>query len=46
MKVEVAHDTTVFIERSIAEVYTTVAEAVVLVVIVIFLFLVFLGCIT
>lgn len=39
MKVEVAHDTTVFIERSIREVYVTVAEAVVLVILVIFLFL-------
>ncbi|MCQ4164339.1 efflux RND transporter permease subunit [Tahibacter harae] len=39
MKVEIAHDTTIFIERSIAEVYTTIAEAMVLVVIVIFLFL-------
>lgn len=39
MKVEIAHDSTVFIEKSIAEVYTTIAEALVLVVIVIFLFL-------
>jgi multidrug efflux pump len=39
MKVEVAYDSTVFIERSIEEVYVTVAEAVVLVVLVIFLFL-------
>ena len=39
MQVEVAHDTTLFIERSIAEVYVTVAEAVMLVVLVIFLFL-------
>lgn len=39
MLVEVAYDSTVFIERSIEEVYTTVAEAVILVVLVIFLFL-------
>ena len=39
MKVEVAHDSTVFIERSIREVYITVAEAILLVVLVIFLFL-------
>jgi multidrug efflux pump len=39
MRVEVAHDSTVFIERSIQEVYVTVAEAAVLVVLVIFLFL-------
>lgn len=39
MKIEVAFDTTVFIEKSIEEVYKTVAEAVVLVIIVIFLFL-------
>jgi multidrug efflux pump len=39
MKVEVAHDSTVFIEHSIREVYVTVAEAVLLVVLVIFLFL-------
>ena len=39
MKIEVAFDTTVFIEKSIEEVYKTVAEAVLLVVLVIFLFL-------
>ena len=39
MKIEIAFDTTVFIEKSIDEVYRTVAEAVVLVVLVIFLFL-------
>ena len=39
MRVEVAHDSTVFIERSIQEVYVTVAEAAVLVILVIFLFL-------
>jgi multidrug efflux pump len=39
MKVEVAYDTTIFIDRSIDEVYTTIAEAMILVVIVIFLFL-------
>ena len=39
MKVEIAYDSTIFIERSIGEVYTTIAEAMVLVVIVIFLFL-------
>ncbi len=39
MKVEMAHDTTVFIDRSIEEVYVTVLEAVLLVVLVIFLFL-------
>ncbi|CAN5637749.1 efflux RND transporter permease subunit [soil metagenome] len=39
MRVEVAFDSTIFIEKSIAEVYVTVAEAVVLVVLVIFLFL-------
>ena len=39
MKIEIAFDTTVFIEKSIEEVYKTVAEAVVLVIIVIFLFL-------
>jgi len=39
MKVEVAYDSTVFIERSIEEVYVTVAEAALLVVLVIFLFL-------
>jgi multidrug efflux pump len=39
MKVEVAYDTTVFIERSIHEVKTTVLIAMVLVMLVIFLFL-------
>ena len=39
MRVEVASDSTVFIERSIREVYVTVAEAAVLVILVIFLFL-------
>ena len=39
MKVEIAFDSTVFIEKSIDEVYETVAEAVLLVVLVIFLFL-------
>ena len=39
MKLEVAFDSTIFIEKSIEEVYKTVAEAVVLVIIVIFLFL-------
>ena len=39
MKVEIAYDSTVFIQASIDEVYVTVAEAVLLVVLVIFLFL-------
>ena len=39
MKVEIAYDSTIFIEKSIQEVYKTVAEAVLLVVLVIFLFL-------
>ena len=39
MKVEIAHDTTLFIKESIKEVYRTVGEAIVLVVLVIFLFL-------
>ena len=39
MKVEIAYDTTVFIQKSIDEVYKTVGEAVLLVVLVIFLFL-------
>jgi multidrug efflux pump len=39
MKVEKAYDSTIFIQKSIDEVYVTVAEAVVLVVLVIFLFL-------
>lgn len=39
MRIDVARDTTLFIESSIDEVYVTVAEAMLLVVIVIFLFL-------
>ncbi len=39
MKVEIAYDSTIFIQRSINEVYKTVGEAVLLVVLVIFLFL-------
>ncbi|MDQ3057295.1 MAG: efflux RND transporter permease subunit, partial [Pseudomonadota bacterium] len=39
MKIEIAFDSTIFIEKSIDEVYRTVAEAVLLVVLVIFLFL-------
>ena len=39
MQVDIAHDTTTFIQESIDEVYVTVAEAMVLVAIVIFLFL-------
>ena len=39
MKVEIAYDTTVFIEKSIEEVKKTVGEAIALVVLVIFLFL-------
>jgi multidrug efflux pump len=39
MRVEVAYDSTIFIESSIREVYVTVAEAAVLVILVIFLFL-------
>ena len=39
MKVQIAFDSTVFIQKSIEEVYATVAEAVLLVVLVIFLFL-------
>lgn len=39
MLVEIAYDSTIFIERSIEEVYITVAEAVLLVMLVIFLFL-------
>ncbi len=39
MKVEVAYDSSVFIDRSIKNVFTTIAEAVALVVLVIFLFL-------
>jgi multidrug efflux pump len=39
MRVDIAHDSTIFIENSIHEVYVTVAEAAVLVILVIFLFL-------
>lgn len=39
VRVDVANDNSVFIERSIASVYTTIIEAVVLVVLVIFVFL-------
>jgi multidrug efflux pump len=39
MKVEVAHDTSVFIQASIDSVFHTIGEAVILVVIVVFLFL-------
>jgi multidrug efflux pump len=39
MRVEVAYDSTIFIEKSISEVYATVFEAMLLVVLVIFLFL-------
>nr|MBP8098085.1 efflux RND transporter permease subunit [Arenimonas sp.] len=39
MKVEIGYDSTIFIQRSINEVYKTVAEAVLLVMLVIFLFL-------
>lgn len=39
MSVEIAFDTTIFIEKSVDEVYTTVLEAIILVAIVIFLFL-------
>ncbi|MDH3621244.1 MAG: efflux RND transporter permease subunit [Gammaproteobacteria bacterium] len=39
MRVEIANDSTVFIESSIREVYVTVAEAALLVILVIFLFL-------
>ena len=39
MKVNIAYDKSIFIERSIESVYTTIAEAVVLVIIVIFGFL-------
>ncbi len=39
MKIEIAFDTTVFIEKSIEEVYVTIGIAVVLVILVIFLFL-------
>ncbi|MEJ7745322.1 MAG: efflux RND transporter permease subunit, partial [Luteimonas sp.] len=39
VKVDIAYDSTIFIEESISEVYTTVGIAIVLVVLVIFLFL-------
>ncbi|KZD12585.1 efflux RND transporter permease subunit [Oceanibaculum pacificum] len=39
MKAELAYDTSVFIERSIDNVFTTIAEAIVLVILVIFFFL-------
>ena len=39
MRIDFAYDSTVFIEKSIDEVYVTVAEAIVLVMLVIFLFL-------
>ena len=39
MRVDIAHDSTVFIESSIREVYVTVIEAAILVILVIFLFL-------
>ena len=39
MKVEIAYDSTIFIERSIHEVYKTIGEAILLVIVVIFLFL-------
>ena len=39
MKVEIAYDSTIFIKKSIEEVYKTVGEAITLVIIVIFLFL-------
>ena len=39
VKVDIAYDTTIFIEKSIDEVYVTIGEAVLLVVLVIFLFL-------
>ncbi|NLD67834.1 MAG: efflux RND transporter permease subunit [Limnobacter sp.] len=39
MNIEIAYDSSIFIDRSIAAVYTTIAEAVALVVVVIFLFL-------
>jgi len=39
MRVEIAHDSTVFIQASITEVYWTIGEAMLLVVLVIFLFL-------
>jgi multidrug efflux pump len=39
MRVDIAHDSTIFIESSIREVYVTVIEAAILVILVIFLFL-------
>ncbi|UXI68659.1 efflux RND transporter permease subunit [Tahibacter amnicola] len=39
LTVEIAHDSTIFIEHSISEVYWTIGEAILLVVLVIFLFL-------
>ena len=39
MHIEIAYDSSIFIDRSVKAVYTTIAEAVALVVIVIFLFL-------
>ena len=39
MRIDFAYDSTIFIEESIDEVYTTVAEAILLVMLVIFLFL-------
>ncbi|HJU38754.1 MAG TPA: efflux RND transporter permease subunit, partial [Tahibacter sp.] len=39
MKVEIAYDSTIFIDRSINEVYKTIGEAILLVIVVIFLFL-------
>ena len=39
MKVEIAYDSTIFIKKSIEEVYKTVGEAIALVILVIFLFL-------
>ena len=39
MRIDFAYDSTIFIEESIEEVYTTVAEAILLVMLVIFLFL-------
>ncbi len=39
MHVNIAYDRSIFIDRSVAAVYTTIAEAVVLVVLVIFVFL-------
>jgi len=39
MRIDVAYDSSIFIERSIEGVYTTIAEAIALVILVIFLFL-------